>query len=170
MKNIDQATAGSFAVTGYNETCKDQMEDAMKKEFTIMSLIILVFFFSTVSYAEQGTVVMDSGLKYKDLEVGTGATANAGRIAVIHFTGWLDDNGTKGDKIFNSRDHGKPVAFKLGTDRVIKAWNIGVAGMKVGGRRRLMVHSEMAYGAKGSGDVIPPYADLIFEIEHIEVK
>jgi peptidylprolyl isomerase len=146
------------------------MEDAMKKVFTFMLLIILVFFYSIASSAQQGIVVMDSGLKYRDLEIGTGATANAGRIAVIHFTGWLDENGKKGDKIYNSRDRGKPVAFKIGTDSVIRAWNIGVAGMKAGGRRRLMVPSEMAYGAKGSGDVIPSHADLIYEIELIEVK
>lgn len=142
----------------------------MKKVFTFMNLIILVFFHSTVSSAQQGIIVMDSGLKYEDLEVGTGATANAGKIAVIHFTGWLDDNGKKGEKIYNSRDRGKPVAFKIGTDSVIKAWNIGVAGMKAGGRRRLMVPSELAYGVKGSGDVIPPHADLIYDIELIEVK
>jgi FKBP-type peptidyl-prolyl cis-trans isomerase len=82
----------------------------------------------------------------------------------------VDDDGAKGEMIFDSRDRGKPVAFKLGTDRVIKAWNIGVAGMKVGGRRRLMVNSEMAYGARGSGDVIAPHADMIYDIELIEVK
>lgn len=142
----------------------------MKKVFTFMNLIILVFFHSTVSSAQQGIIVMDSGLKYEDLEVGTGATANAGKIAVIHFTGWLDDNGKKGEKIYNSRDRGKPVAFKIGTDSVIKAWNIGVVGMKAGGRRQLMVPSELAYGDKGSGDVIPPHADLIYDIELIEVK
>jgi FKBP-type peptidyl-prolyl cis-trans isomerase len=146
------------------------MEDAMKKVFTFMNLIILVFFHSTVSSAQQGIIVMDSGLKYEDLEVGTGATANAGKIAVIHFTGWLDDNGKKGEKIYNSRDRGKPVAFKIGTDSVIKAWNIGVVGMKAGGRRQLMVPSELAYGVKGSGDIIPPHADLIYDIELIEVK
>lgn len=142
----------------------------MEKVFTFMLLIILVFFYSIASSAQQGIVVMDGGLTYRDLEIGTGATANAGRIAVIHFTGWLDENGKKGDKIYNSRDRGQPVAFKIGTDSVIRAWNIGVAGMKAGGRRRLMVPSELAYGAKGSGDVIPSHADMIYEIELIEVK
>jgi peptidylprolyl isomerase len=146
------------------------MEDAMKKVFAFMLLIISVYFNSIVSSAQQEVVVMNSGLKYRDLEIGTGATANTGRIAVIHFTGWLDENGKKGDKIYNSRDRGKPVAFKIGTDSVIRAWNIGVAGMKTGGRRRLIVPSELAYGAKGSGDVIPSHADLIYEIELIEVK
>ena len=142
----------------------------MKKVFTFMLLIILVFFYSVVSSDQQGIVVVGSGLKYRDLEIGTGATANAGRIAVIHFTGWLDVNGQKRDQIYNSRDRGKPVAFKIGTDSVIRAWNIGVAGMKAGGKRRLMVPSELAYRAKGSGDVIPPHADLIYDIELIEVK
>jgi peptidylprolyl isomerase len=146
------------------------MEHTMKKMFTFMNLIIWVVCFSTVSHTQQGFVVLESGLQYLDLDVGAGATATAGMTAVIHFTGWLDNNGKKGEIIYNSRDHGKPVAFIMGTDSVIKAWNIGVAGMKAGGKRRLMVPSTMAYGAKGSGDVIPPYADLIYDIELIEVK
>ena len=100
----------------------------------------------------------------------SGRTAEIGKVAVIHFTAWFDVDGTKGKMIFDSRDRGEPVAFKIGTDGVIKGWNIGVAGMKTGGRRRLMVDSDMAYGAKGSGDAIPPHADLIYEIELIEVK
>ncbi len=143
----------------------------MKKSLCYLSVLVILFIFATVPFAEQEVILTESGLKYIDLEAGTGPTAKVGKIAVIHFIGWLDDNGEKGEEIFNSRrDRGKPVLFKLGTDNVIKGWNIGVAGMKSGGKRRLMVPSALGYGATGGGDVIPPNADLIFDIELIEVK
>ncbi len=135
-----------------------------------MKMLFLALFVVTASYDEQPTIVLNDHIQYMELVVGTGETAEAGKIAVIHFTGWLDDSGKKGDMIFNSREHGKPVIFKIGTDMVIEAWNLGVVGMKVGGIRRVMSDSELSYGAKGSGDVIPPYSDLIFEIELIKVK
>ena len=112
----------------------------------------------------------NSGLKYKDLEIGTGAEATIGKIAVIHLTGWLDDNGQKGDQFICSRDYGKPVSFKLGTQKVMQGWNIGVAGMRVGGKRRLMVPSELGYGTKGVPNVVPPNADLIFDVELLKVN
>ena len=102
--------------------------------------------------------------------MGTGDVAEVGKIAVIHFSAWLDDYGTKGKEFFDSRDRGKPISFKIGTDKVMKGWNIGVAGMKVGGTRRLMIPSELGYGADGVGDVVPPNADLIFEIELLALK
>ena len=141
----------------------------MKKALCWTSLCVIILLFTAAAFATQKVVVTESGFSYIDLEGGGGQTAEIGKIAVIHFTAWLDDNNTKGEIIFNSRKHGKPVSFRLGTDRVIKAWNLGVAGMKVGGKRRLMVNSEMAYGAKGSGNVIPPYTDLIYDIELIVV-
>jgi FKBP-type peptidyl-prolyl cis-trans isomerase FkpA len=143
----------------------------MKKLLCYLSVLVILFIFAKVSFAEQEVILTESGLKYIDLEAGTGPTAKVGKIAVIHFIGWLDDNGEKGEEIFNSRrDREKPVLFKLGTDNVIKGWNIGVAGMKSGGKRRLMVPSALGCGATGGGDVIPPNADLIFDIELIEVK
>jgi peptidylprolyl isomerase len=145
-------------------------EKIMKKALYCSSVFAIIFIFTAIPCAAQGDIVTESGLRYVDLEAGGGQTAEIGKIAVIHFTVWLDDDGAKGEMIFESRDRGKPIAFKLGTNSVIKAWNIGVAGMKAGGRRRLMVDSEMAYGAKGSGDEIPPHADLIYDIELIEVK
>jgi FKBP-type peptidyl-prolyl cis-trans isomerase len=146
------------------------MEDAMKKLLTFLYRFFFVFIFTAVSFAEQGIVVMDSGLKYVDLEVGTGATAEPEKIAVIHLTGWLDDNGQKGVEFISSQDRGKPVSFKLGTGNVMKGWNEGVAGMKVGGKRRLMIPSMLGYGARGAEGVVPPNADLIFDIELLEVK
>jgi FKBP-type peptidyl-prolyl cis-trans isomerase len=149
--------------------CLEKGEN-MKKALCWTSLCDIILLFTAAAFATQKVVVTESGFSYIDLEGGGGQTAEIGKIAVIHFTAWLDDNNIKGEIIFNSRKHGKPVSFKLGTGRVIQAWNLGVAGMKVGGKRRLMVYSEMAYGAKGSGNVIPPHTDLIYDIELIEVK
>jgi FKBP-type peptidyl-prolyl cis-trans isomerase len=142
----------------------------MRKPAGYMTVIIIVIAFAAASMAEKGYIAAESGLMFQDLEVGSGETAEVDKIAVIHFSGWIDTKGMKGDLIFTSRDHGKPIAFKVGTARVIRGWNIGVIGMKVGGKRRLMVPSHLGYGNKGSGDTIPPNANLIFDIELIEVK
>ncbi len=142
----------------------------MNKSMAFVTMFIVMIVFNSSSLAGEGIVVMDSGLKYEDLEVGTGATAEVGKIAVAHLTGWLDDNGEKGKEFISSQDRGKPVSFKLGTEKVMQGWNLGVAGMKVGGKRRLMIPSELGYGAKRAAEVVPPNADLIFEVELLEVK
>ncbi|MFN2432369.1 MAG: FKBP-type peptidyl-prolyl cis-trans isomerase [Gemmatimonadota bacterium] len=108
-----------------------------------------------------------SGLKYKDLSEGSGEEASRGEVAVVHYTGWLVD-GTKFD---SSLDRGTPFEFPVGGGRVIKGWDEGVAGMKVGGRRRLVIPADLGYGATGTpGGPIPPGATLIFEVELLEVK
>jgi peptidylprolyl isomerase len=107
-----------------------------------------------------------SGLKYKDLTVGTGATAAKGKTARVHYTGWLVD-GTKFD---SSLDRNEPFEFPVGGGRVIKGWDEGVAGMKVGGKRRLVIPADLGYGASGAGGVIPPNATLVFEVELLDVK
>jgi len=111
-------------------------------------------------------VTLADGLKYTDEQVGTGAEAQAGKTAVVHYTGWLMD-GTKFD---SSRDRNQPFSFALGAGRVIKGWDEGVAGMKVGGKRVLIVPPELGYGARGAGGVIPPNATLKFEVELLDVK
>src|SRR5215213_8639223 len=110
-------------------------------------------------------VTTASGLKYTDTKVGTGAEAKAGQTAVVHYTGWLT-NGTKFD---SSKDRGQPFSFPLGGGRVIKGWDEGVKGMKVGGVRKLTIPPELGYGARGAGGVIPPNATLIFEVELLKV-
>ena len=110
-------------------------------------------------------VTTASGLQYMDLKAGGGATAQHGQTAIVHYTGWLE-NGTKFD---SSLDRGQPFSFPLGAGRVIKGWDEGVQGMKVGGKRKLIIPSNLGYGARGAGGVIPPNATLIFEIELLGV-
>ena len=107
-----------------------------------------------------------SGLQYHDVKVGTGASPSAGQTAVVHYTGWLLD----GKKFDSSKDRGQPFTFALGRGQVIKGWDEGVATMKVGGTRILMIPPELGYGARGAGGVIPPNATLKFEVELLEIR
>ena len=110
-------------------------------------------------------ITTDSGLRYEDLNEGTGASAKAGDSVEVHYTGWLTD-GTKFD---SSVDRGRPFSFQLGAGRVIQGWDEGVAGMKVGGKRKLMIPPELGYGPRGAGNVIPPNAELVFEVELLKI-
>jgi FKBP-type peptidyl-prolyl cis-trans isomerase len=144
---------------------------SMKTWMTILSILLAV----SVAGAGQTTkpggamdetvVTTPSGLRYVDLVVGTGPEAVAGKTVVVHYTGWLT-NGTKFD---SSVDRGQPFSFPLGAGRVIKGWDEGVAGMKVGGKRKLMIPPQLGYGARGAGSVIPPNAELIFEVQLLEI-
>jgi FKBP-type peptidyl-prolyl cis-trans isomerase len=108
-----------------------------------------------------------------DVKQGTGAEAVAGKTVVVHYTGWLYDATAPdhhGQKFDSSVDRGQPFTFALGAGRVIKGWDQGVAGMKVGGKRTLVIPAEMGYGARGAGGVIPPNAALLFDVELLEVR
>ena len=111
-----------------------------------------------------------SGLQFEDTVVGTGASPATGQTCVMHYTGWLYENGQKGKKFDSSVDRGQPFEFPIGTGRVIPGWDEGVATMKVGGKRALIIPPSLGYGARGAGGVIPPNATLIFEVELLEVK
>ena len=111
-----------------------------------------------------------SGLKITDSQAGTGATPKTGQTCVMHYTGWLYQDGKKGAKFDSSVDRGQPFEFPIGTGRVIKGWDEGVATMKVGGKRTLIIPPELGYGARGAGGVIPPNATLLFEVELLGVK
>jgi len=107
-----------------------------------------------------------SGLVFEELVVGTGNAAASGQKVSVHYTGWLT-NGTKFD---SSKDRGEPFVFPLGKGHVIKGWDEGVAGMKVGGKRTLLIPPGLGYGARGAGGVIPPNATLLFEVQLLELR
>ena len=109
---------------------------------------------------------MTTELKIEELAVGDGAEAKSGQTVDVHYTGWLTD----GKKFDSSLDRGQPFSFRLGAGMVIKGWDQGVAGMKVGGKRKLTIPPDLGYGARGAGGVIPPNATLVFEVELLGVR
>jgi peptidylprolyl isomerase len=116
------------------------------------------------------TMTTSSGLQITDTAIGTGATPKTGQTCVMHYTGWLYENGAKGKKFDSSLDRGQPFEFPIGRQRVIAGWDEGVASMQVGGKRTLVIPPALGYGARGAGGVIPPNATLIFEVELLDVK
>ena len=112
----------------------------------------------------------DSGLQYDDTVIGEGAEAKAGQHVTVHYIGWLrNDDGTQGAKFDSSKDRNDPFQFSLGAGQVIKGWDEGVQGMKIGGQRRLTIPASLGYGTRGAGGVIPPNATLIFDVELLAV-
>ena len=120
--------------------------------------------------ATNQVIEMPDGLKYTDTKTGDGATAASGNKVSVHYTGWLFNNGAKGTKFDSSVDRGQPFQFTLGAHQVIRGWDEGVAGMKVGGKRTLIIPPELGYGARGAGGVIPPNATLMFDVELLGVQ
>lgn len=141
----------------------------MKLKNIFLSLLTLLSFTSVAS-ADNAKVKLPSGLSYVDHKEGSGAEAKAGQKVDVHYTGWLDKAGEKGKKFDSSVDRGRAFSFGLGAGQVIKGWDEGVAGMKVGGKRTLYIPSSLGYGARGAGGAIPPNADLIFDVELLGVK
>ena len=111
-----------------------------------------------------------SGLQIIDSKVGTGASPKSGQTCVMHYTGWLYENGQKGKKFDSSVDRNEPFEFKIGQRQVIAGWDEGVGSMKVGGKRTLIIPPALGYGARGAGGVIPPNAVLIFDVELLDVR
>ncbi|HSN85406.1 MAG TPA: FKBP-type peptidyl-prolyl cis-trans isomerase [Thermoanaerobaculia bacterium] len=138
----------------------------------IAALLAAVFPFLVPACARQETkpaaaeVTTATGLKYQDLKVGEGTEAASGKIVEVHYTGWLES----GKKFDSSVDRNRPFTFRLGAGDVIKGWDQGVAGMKVGGKRTLIIPPALGYGKAGAGEVIPPSATLIFEVELLGVR
>ena len=125
---------------------------------------------TSTAIAQTGkTMTTPTGLQITDSKVGTGATPKPGQTCVMHYTGWLYENGAKGKKFDSSVDRGEPFEFPIGQKRVIAGWDEGVASMKVGGKRTLIIPPALGYGARGAGGVIPANATLLFEIELLKV-
>ena len=124
---------------------------------------------------QEGQVTMEnkktaSSLEYQILQEGTGEAAKHGQMVTVHYTGWLNDNGKPGKKFDSSVDRGEPFSFPLGAGYVIKGWDEGVAAMKIGEKRRLIIPSNLGYGARGAGAIIPPNATLIFDVELLNAE
>lgn len=134
--------------------------------WAVLAPLTVLLAVGTVSGAlAEGFRTAAEGMKIKDLKVGTGEAAAEGMVATIHFIGWLDDAGAQGREIYNSRNSGEPVSFVIGTDKVMPAWNEGVKGMQVGGRRMLLVPPGMAFGNRSINDVIPANAAMRMTLE-----
>ena len=136
---------------------------------TLFGLSMLIFGLTFAGYA----VADSSGLTKIDVKTGTGKEATPGKMVRVHYTGWLFDKSAadnKGKKFDSSRDRSGNFTFPLGVGRVIKGWDQGVQGMKVGGQRTLIIPSSMGYGARGAGSIIPPNATLVFDVELMGVE
>ncbi|OZB33691.1 MAG: peptidylprolyl isomerase [Ferrovum sp. 34-44-207] len=147
----------------------------MKKLMYFLLVSLSSFFIANNSFSastEKTTMTLD-GLTIIDHLIGTGATAKSGQQVSVHYTGWLYDANAKdhkGQKFDSSVDRNQPFQFILGAGQVIKGWDEGVAGMKVGGKRTLIIPSHLGYGSRGAGGVIPPNAKLMFDVELLEVN
>jgi peptidylprolyl isomerase len=148
------------------------MTIATPKLVLIAAILALAGLDPSVASAQSGgrPVTTSSGLQINDVKVGTGASPKTGQTCVMHYTGWLYVDGKKAAKFDSSVDRGQPFEFPIGTGRVIKGWDEGVASMKVGGKRELIIPASLGYGARGAGGVIPPNATLIFEVELLDIK
>ena len=148
-----------------------EIDVQLSRRHTLAAALAFIAGGTSSALAQTGkAMTTPSGLQITDTKVGTGATPKTGQTCVMHYTGWLYQNGAKGQKFDSSVDRGQPFEFPIGTRRVIAGWDEGVATMKVGGKRTLIIPPELGYGARGAGGVIPPNATLIFEVELLDVK
>jgi peptidylprolyl isomerase len=136
----------------------------------IFAALAMLITAASVAPAAAEETTTASGLKIIDTVAGTGAAPATGQTCVMHYTGWLYEDGKKGTKFDSSVDRGQPFEFSIGTGQVIAGWDEGVASMKVGGKRTLIVPPQLGYGARGAAGVIPPNATLMFDVELLGLK
>jgi len=141
----------------------------MSRFSILTSAALLLLALAGISQAEP-FITTPSGLQYKDLRIGSGMEVRLDSKVVIHFIGWLDEDGQRGKEIYNTRKEKQPVSFVVGTSKVMRGWNEGVVGMRAGGTRMLKIPPELGYGSNAVDGVIPPHAPLLFVIELLEVK
>jgi FKBP-type peptidyl-prolyl cis-trans isomerase FkpA len=149
------------------------MDDRMRRALLLLSLSLPLWLLSGCTPPGPPPGGSIAAFQMIDEQVGSGAEARPGNQVTVHYTGWLYDEAAKdqrGEKFDASADHGQPFSFTLGGGQVIRGWDEGVAGMRVGGKRKLMIPAEYGYGASGAGGVIPPGASLVFEVELLDVK
>jgi len=154
-----------FVLASFSNQHKFAFAGEMDQNVTEISSLAGNNLIASNTMNNDNVVTTPSGLKYIDIQEGTGATPKAGQRVVVHYTGTLED-GTKFD---SSRDRNQPFDFKLGAGQVIKGWDEGLSTMKVGGRRQLIIPPELGYGARGAGGVIPPNATLVFDVELLRI-
>ena len=140
-----------------------------RRNFLKLSLLLLTAPTAALAQAPGKPMTTASGLQIIDTKVGTGTAPKQGQICVVHYTGWLYQDGQKGKKFDSSLD-GKPIEFPVGQRRVIAGWDEGIASMKVGGKRTLIIPPELGYGARGAGGAIPPNSTLVFDVELLGVS
>ena len=143
---------------------------AIAQALTLAGVLVFAAPSSSNAQTPGQSMTTSSGLRAEDSKVGTGASPKPGQICVMHYTGWLYNNGIRGKKFDSSVDRGQPFEFIIGRGQVIKGWDEGVATMKVGGKRTLIIPPALGYGASGAGAAIPPNATLLFEVELLGVK
>ena len=149
--------------------------NTMKESSLFKLLVATTFFFlliavTTQTIAEPPFETTAGGIQFKQLVEGEGSAAKIGNVVRIHLVGWIDEQGQKGKELYNSRREQGPIAFVLGSDKVMPAWNEGVLGMKSGGRRLLMVPPRFAYGARGVEGAVPPDTSLILLIDLMSIE
>ena len=146
------------------------MQILVRAGASVAAAIVALLATTFTPTAAQPVMTTASGLKIIDVKVGTGPMPRPGQTCVMNYTGWLYVNGKKGKKFDSSLDSGRPFEFKIGAHQVIAGWDEGVATMKVGGQRTLIIPPSLGYGARGAGGVIPPNATLLFEVELVGVQ
>jgi FKBP-type peptidyl-prolyl cis-trans isomerase FkpA len=169
MKNFDSRAIGDCRADGWRTAAHRQRQPGVDGALPCHALQS-AFIHTEHSRKNMATTTTNSGLQYEDTVTGEGAEAKAGQNVTVHYTGWLrNDDGTAGAKFDSSKDRNDPFQFSLGAGQVIRGWDEGVQGMKVGGQRRLTIPADLGYGARGAGGVIPPNATLIFDVELLKV-